>query len=109
MASTTSDFSKVKREIDVGLGSIGRVRITAALARIPERRMTIYAIAAATGLKRVDIKANLSHLVRIGWVNAYASPPPTKYQINLSNTTACRWVEFLRSSGYFHAVDSEFA
>jgi len=103
MASTTSDFSRVKREIEVGLGSIGRVRITAALARNPDRRLTIYAISAATGLKRVDIKANLSHLVRIGWVNAYSSPPPTKYQINLSNATASRWAEFLRSSGYFHS------
>lgn len=101
MASTTSDYARARYEIDVGLGSIGRVRIVAELARNPDRRMTIYAISAVTRLKRVDIKANLARLVEIGWVVAYRSPPPTKYQVNLKNETVSRWVEFLRSSGYF--------
>lgn len=100
MASTISDL-RPRDQIDVGLGSIGKVRITAELARDPDRRMTVYAIAGVTRLKRVDIKSNLAQLVAVGWVRAYPFPSPTRYQINMTNPTVRLWVGFLRSSGYF--------
>jgi len=103
MGSAIAESVSVRDEIDEGLGSIGRFRIMAELARDPERRMTIYSIAAVTRLKRVDIKANLAHLVRIGWVRAHASSPPVKYQVDLSNARAARLADFLRSSGYFQS------
>ena|SRR5437870_5607083 len=93
------DYSSVRREIDEALGSIGRIRIIAELAKVQDRRLTVYAISALTGLKRTDVKSNLIHLVSIGWVSEYRSLP-IKYQINLNNSNAVRWTEFLRSTGY---------
>lgn len=95
------DHKAIRHEIDEGIGSIGRIRITAKLAKAPEKTYTIYALAAATGLKRTDVKTNLAHLVAIGWVRQYKSIQ-TKYQINPDNAMVKLWVEFLRSSGYLH-------
>jgi DNA-binding MarR family transcriptional regulator len=93
------DHEAARRQIDEALGSIGRVRIIAELAKRPEKTFTVYAIAAVTGLKRTDVKANLVHLVAISWVKEYKSIQ-TRYQINLDNGIVKFWVEFLRSSGY---------
>jgi DNA-binding MarR family transcriptional regulator len=94
-----TDYGTIRREIDEALGSIGRIRIIAELAKVHDRRLTVYAISALTGLKRTDVKSNLSRLVSIGWVNEYRSMP-IKYQINLNNANTIRWIEFLRSTGY---------
>jgi Fic family protein len=94
-----TDYASVKKEIDTGLGSIGRLRIIAELGKSPEKRFTVYSISAMTRLKRSDVKANLSHLIEIGWVKKYESTP-MMYQINLSHETATKLVEFLKSVGY---------
>jgi Fic family protein len=99
MVSMATDYASVRREIDRGLGSVGRLRIIAELAREPEERLTVYNISAATHLKRSDVKANLAHLLAIGWVKEHRTYP-VKYQINLSNETALKLVNFLRSIRY---------
>jgi DNA-binding MarR family transcriptional regulator len=103
MGSMIHEHAAARDEMDEAFGSIGRFRIMAELARHPGQRMTVYSIASVTRLKRTDIKANLSRLIRIGWVEAHESPLPVKYQINLTNTRAAKFAEFLRSTGYFSA------
>src|SRR2546426_6789998 len=93
------DHDNNRREIDEGIGSIGRIRIIAELARAPEKAFTIYAIVAATGLKRTDVKTNLARLVAIGWVKERKSIHST-FQINLANKLLAQWVGFLQSTGY---------
>jgi hypothetical protein len=93
------DHDNIRREIDEGIGSIGRIRIIAELARDPDKAFTTYAIVAATGLKRNDVKTNLARLVAIGWVKEHKSIHWT-FQINLANKLVAEWVGFLRSTGY---------
>jgi Fic family protein len=99
MASMATDYESVRREVDTGLGTIGRLRIIARLGRNPDKRFTVYGISAMTHLKRSDVRANLSHLVEIGWVRKFETTPTT-YQMNLSNEAATKLVDFLRSVGY---------
>jgi hypothetical protein len=94
-----TDHASSRQEIDEALGSLGRLRIVAELAKDPGRMLTVYAIATGTHLKRDDVKANLAHLVAVGWVDKHAFAP-IKYQINLRNATTARFVEFLRETGY---------
>src|SRR5579872_4242526 len=94
-----TDSSSIRKEIDEGLGSLGRIRVVAELAKDPERMLTVYAIAAVTHLKREDVKANLTRLVAIGWVKKYKFVP-VKYQINLKNDAVLKLVNFLRTTGY---------
>lgn len=53
--------------IEIGLGSIGKVKIMKALAE-EGKMITIYALHKKTHLKRDDIKRNLDDLMKIGWV-----------------------------------------
>jgi hypothetical protein len=94
-----TDQASRRHEVDEALGSLGRLRIVAELAKDPGRMLTVYAIASGTHLKRDDVKTNLVHLVAVGWVDKHAFVP-IKYQINLRNTAAARFVEFLRETGY---------
>jgi biotin synthase-like enzyme len=89
----------IKREIDVGLGTIGRIKIMAELAKKPNESFTKYALLKGTGLKRSDLKENLAHLVAINWVKEYKSVYP-KYQINLDNPRVQLLSDFLKKSGY---------
>jgi hypothetical protein len=84
-------------EIEIGLGSIGKIKIIRALAR--EGKMaTIYLLHKRTGLKRDDIKNNLEDLVRIGWVKQ------TKYASMMyglgENEQVKQLVQFFRDVGY---------
>jgi hypothetical protein len=84
-------------DIEVGLGSIGKIKIIRALAQ--EGKMaTIYFLHKKTGLKREDIKNNLSDLVKIGWVKQakYAS---VMYGIG-ENEQVTRLVQFFHDVGY---------
>ena len=56
-----------KEIIEIGLGSIGKIKIIRALSEA-EKMATIYALHKRTNLKREDIKRNLSDLIKIGWV-----------------------------------------
>ena len=87
-----------KQAIELGLGSIGKIKILKALAE--ENKMsTIYLLHKKTGSKRDDIKSNLDDLVKIGWVREmkYAS---ALYGLDLENEYVARLIQFFKDVGY---------
>lgn len=91
---------KPKQVIELGLGSIGKVKILKTLAE--ENKMaTVYVLHKRTGLKREDIKSNLEDLVAIGWVKEikYAN---ALYGLDLENEYVTRLIQFFRDTGYVH-------
>ena len=72
-SSLVSQTMNSKQIIEIGLGSIGKIKIMKALAE-ENKLATIYVLHKKTHLKREDIKNNISDLVKIGWVthNKYA-------------------------------------
>ena len=87
-----------KEIIEIGLGSIGKVKILRALAE--ENKMaTIYLLHKKTGLKREDIKGNLDDLVKIGWVRE-AKYANALYGLDLENDFVVRLVQFFKDTGY---------
>ena len=80
--SLGSQIMNSKQIIEIGLGSIGKVKIIKALAE-ENKLATIYLLHKKTHLKREDIKNNIIDLVNIGWVtqNKYAN---IMYGINIT-------------------------
>jgi hypothetical protein len=94
------DPEAIRGELSEALGSFGRIRIIAALAREPDQTFTIYAIRESSGMQhRGDIKSNLEKLVSIGWVIEHKSQFP-KFQINMENQRVRLFVDFLQKSGF---------
>jgi hypothetical protein len=87
-----------KQIIEIGIGSIGKIKIMKALAE-ENKLTTIYGLHKKTHLKREDIKSNISDLVNIGWVNQsrYAN---VMYEINKENTYVSELLAFFKSVGY---------
>lgn len=93
-----SETTGSKKIMEIGLGSIGKIRIIKALAE-EGKLATIYVLHKKTHLKRADIKSNLDDLIRIGWVTQtkYAN---VMYGINRENTYVGRLIEFFNDVGY---------
>jgi DNA-binding transcriptional ArsR family regulator len=87
-----------KQIMEIGLGSIGKIKIMKALAE-ENKLTTIYVLHKKTHLKREDIKNNISDLVEIGWVNQrkYAN---VMYAINRENKYVSELIEFFNDVGY---------
>ena len=87
-----------KQIIEIGLGSIGKVKIIKALAE-ENKLATIYVLHKKTHLKREDIKNNISDLVKIGWVtqSKYAN---IMYGINRENKYVSELIKFFNNVGY---------
>jgi DNA-binding transcriptional ArsR family regulator len=84
--------------IEIGLGSIGKIKIIKALAE-ENKLATVYVLHKKTHLKREDIKNNISDLVKIGWVtqSKYAN---IMYGINRDNKYVNELIEFFNDVGY---------
>lgn len=84
--------------IEIGLGSIGKVKIMKALAE-EGKMITIYTLHKKTRLKRDDIKRNLDDLMKIGWVkqNKLAN---VMYSVNRENEYVNRLMIFFIDVGY---------
>jgi predicted transcriptional regulator len=84
--------------IEIGLGSIGKVKIMKALAE-EGKMITIYTLHKKTHLKRDDIKRNLDDLMKIGWVkqNKLAN---AMYSVNRENEYVNRLMVFFIDVGY---------
>jgi DNA-binding transcriptional ArsR family regulator len=82
-----------KQIIEIGLGSIGKVKIIKALAE-ENKLATIYVLHKKTHLKREDIKNN-----KIGWViqSKYAN---IMYGINRENKYVSELIKFFNDVGY---------
>jgi DNA-binding transcriptional ArsR family regulator len=93
--SQTADNKKI---IEIGLASIGKIKIMKALAE-ENKLATIYLLHKKTHLKREDIKNNVSDLVKIGWVtqSKYAN---IMYGINRENRYVKELIEFFNRIGY---------
>ena len=87
-----------KQIIEIGLSSIGKIKIIKALAE-ENKLATIYVLHKKTRLKREDIKNNISDLVKIGWVTQtkYAN---IMYGINRDNKYVSQLIEFFNAVGY---------
>jgi DNA-binding transcriptional ArsR family regulator len=84
--------------MEIGLGSIGKIKIMKALAE-ENKLATIYVLHKKTHLKREDIKNNIGDLIKIGWVtqNKYAN---VMYGINRDNKYVSELIEFFNDVGY---------
>jgi predicted transcriptional regulator len=84
--------------VEIGLGSIGKVKIMKALAE-EGKMITIYTLHKKTHLKRDDIKRNLDDLMKIGWVkqNKLAN---VMYSTNRENEYVNRLIVFFIDVGY---------
>lgn len=84
--------------IEIGLGSIGKVKIMKALAE-EGKMITIYTLHKKIHLKRDDIKRNLDDLMKIGWVkqNKLAN---VMYSVNRENEYVNRLMVFFIDVGY---------
>jgi DNA-binding transcriptional ArsR family regulator len=94
----SSETMNTKEIIEIGLGSIGKIKIIKALAE-ENKLTTIYMLHKKTHLKREDIKNNISDLVKIGWVNEsrYVN---VMYGINRENKYVSELMEFFNNVGY---------
>jgi hypothetical protein len=88
-----------KREIEEGLGTIGRIKVMAELAKEPNESFTKYSLLKGTGLKRSDLNENLRHLTYINWVKELRAIHPM-YQINLDNPIVRLLYDFFKESEY---------
>jgi len=86
-------------ELEVGLGSVGKLRIMRVLARRKEEAYTKYALERATGLKPVDIRSDLKSLTLMKWVKEYPYRPK-KYKINMDNPTVAYLIDFFIKARY---------
>jgi hypothetical protein len=91
-------IEEAKDIIEVGLGSIGKIKILKALAE-ESKLATIYVLHKKTHLKREDIKNNLDDLIKIGWVKQ-AKYANIVYGINRENKYVGRLLEFFNEVGY---------
>jgi len=93
------DKKEIRKRIEKGLSSKGKLRIIRELAKRPENLLTKYALERKTGLKPVDVRANLKSLVEMGWVIEYRYRI-TKYQLNRKDEIVKDTVEYMRKVGY---------
>lgn len=98
ISSLVSQEMSSKQIIEIGLGSIGKIKIIKALAE-ENKLATLYVLHKKTHLKREDIKNNISDLVKIGWVtqSKYAN---MMYGINRENKYVSELIEFFNDVGY---------
>ncbi len=96
MAWLKSDPSRdILKELELGLGSGGRIRMLFTLAKRPERAYTKYALEQITGLKAVEVRRQLKILTQLGWVKV-SSREPEIYQLNLENKIVKDLLQFFK-------------
>jgi Fe2+ or Zn2+ uptake regulation protein len=84
--------------VEIGLGSIGKIKLIKALSDA-DKMATVYSLHKKTNLKREDIKRNLSDLVEIGWVKE-TKLANKMYRANKDNEYVNHLMIFFRAVGY---------
>ena len=94
-----SERANIRRLVEEGLGSAGRLRILRILASGEAPTYTRYGLEKLTGLSPVYVRKHLKVLVETGWVKElnYASPV---YALNLDDLKVNLLVEYFRKIGY---------
>ncbi len=75
---------RVDREVERGLGSVGKLKIIRLLLDKPDQAFTRYAIGQKISNDPASIKSDLQTLVEINWVNEFKVQHLSKYSINLN-------------------------
>jgi len=83
------------KEVEIGLGSIGRLRILREMIEKSDEYFTKYTLERKTGLKPVDVRSNLKILTDLDWVKEYAYDPKT-YKVDMDNEAVRLIAEFFR-------------
>jgi Fe2+ or Zn2+ uptake regulation protein len=73
----------VDREVERGLGSVGKLKILRLLLEKPDQAFTRYAIGQKVSNDPASIRSDLNTLVEINWVNEFKVQHLSKYSINL--------------------------
>jgi Fe2+ or Zn2+ uptake regulation protein len=73
----------VDREVERGLGSVGKLKILRLLLEKPDHAFTRYAIGQKISNDPASIRSDLNTLVEINWVNEFKVQHLSKYSINL--------------------------
>lgn len=83
------------RELEKGLGSIGKLRILWFLTQRPQEAFTRYQLGKVLPLSAGDLKSDLKVLVELGWVRELKYHP-VKYKANLESDHTRFVNEFLK-------------
>jgi Fe2+ or Zn2+ uptake regulation protein len=73
----------VDREVERGLGSVGKLKILRLLLEKPDQAFTRYAIGQKVSNDPASIRSDLNTLVELNWVNEFKVQHLSKYSINL--------------------------
>lgn len=87
-----------KEIVEIGLGSIGKVKIIKALEE-QGKMVTVYTLQKKTHLKREDIKRNLNDLIKIGWVKE-SKLANIMYSLNREDHYINCMIAFFKEVGY---------
>jgi hypothetical protein len=87
-----------KEIVEIGLGSIGKVKIIKALEE-QGKMVTVYTLQKKTHLKREDIKRNLKDLIKIGWVKE-SKLANVMYSLNRDDHYITCMIAFFKEVGY---------
>ena len=87
-----------KEIVEIGLGSIGKVKIIKALEE-QGKMVTVYTLQKKTHLKREDIKRNLNDLIKIGWVKE-SKLANIVYSLNKEDHYIICIIAFFKEVGY---------
>lgn len=98
MLKMATERARSKEIIEIGLGSIGKIKIIKALSE-GDKMATIYALHKKTKLKREDIKRNLRDLIEIGWVRE-SKLVNAMYSANRENEYVDHLTSFFKAVGY---------
>gem|GEM_PF-138715 len=98
MGKSELNIVSSKDIIEIGLGSIGKIKIIKALSE-DYKMATVYALHKKTNLKREDIKRNLADLIKIGWVRE-TKLLNAMYSANRENEYVNHLTSFFRAVGY---------
>lgn len=93
------DEREIRKKIEKGLGSKGRLRILRELAKRSTCYLTKYALERKTGLNPINVRADLRSLVEIGWVKEFPYRI-RKYQLNMDDQIVKETVDYFRRVGY---------
>ena len=74
---------QVDREVERGLGSVGKLKILRLLLEKPDQAFTRYAIGQKISNDPASIRSDLKTLVEINWVTEFKVQHLSKYTINL--------------------------
>jgi hypothetical protein len=88
------------RDVEHGLGSVGKLKILRLLLQDPLHAFTRYEIGKRVPNDPVSIRNDLQTLVQIDWITRFKVQHLDKYSINLENKKVKQLAKFFREIRY---------